>query len=279
MAFPTPIKPMDSYTMRRLLKKYFKSSEPSTQKELVNLLKSAYKHKLLNEDALVMIEGVIDIMNMQAKDIMIPKTQMVFIEKPFEKPDVIRTISEHGHSRYPVISSDHNEVLGILHAKDWVIDTSGKTSKMMSELIRPTLFIPESKRLDLLLKEFRSQRKHMAIVIDEYGSISGLVTIEDILEEIVGDIEDEYDRPDNTPLIRQMNAKEFLIQAQTPIEQINDYFNLTLNTADADTIAGLIIKNEGRIPQKGEVITLEPFIVKILRADKKKVQLIQLTLL
>ena len=149
----------------------------------------------------------------------------------------------------------------------------------MRELIRPTLFIPESKRLDLLLKEFRGQRKHMAIVIDEYGSISGLITIEDILEEIVGDIEDEYDRPNNAPLIKQMNAREFLVQAQTPVEQINDFFNLSLDMDDVDTIAGIIIKKEGRIPQKGELITLEPFIAKVLRADKRKSQLIQLTIL
>lgn len=265
--------------MWNFLQKYFKTNEPTTQQELSSLLKFAHKRELLNEDALGMIEGVIDIMNMQAKDIMIPKTQMIYIEEPFERAEVIQTISEHGHSRYPVISSDHNEVLGILHAKDWVMEISEKKGLPMRELIRPTLFIPESKRLDLLLKEFRGQRKHMAIVIDEYGSISGLITIEDILEEIVGDIEDEYDRPNNAPLIKQMNAREFLVQAQTPVEQINDFFNLSLDMDDVDTIAGIIIKKEGRIPQKGELITLEPFVAKVLRADKRKIQLIQLTLL
>jgi len=251
------------------------SREPQDRDDLLELLHDAHQRGLLNRDAMAMIEGVLQVSHMQVRDIMIPKAQMVMIESESQLKDIINTIAESGHSRFPVLSEDHEEIIGILMAKALVTHRQ-RSNFDINSLIRKATFIPESKRLDVLLKEFRLNKNHMAIVIDEYGGVAGLVTIEDVLEEIVGEIEDEYDNDDSNALIRQVNDQEYLVQAQTNIEDINAYFKLKIQAEDIDTIGGLVLKQTGYVPKQDEIIILPDFEVRIVKADERKIQLIKL---
>ena len=252
------------------------SREPQNREELLEILRDAHERQLLNYDALSMIEGVLQVSHMQARDIMIPRAQMKVIQSNASHDDMIAIISESGHSRFPVLSEDKEEVVGVLLAKELVVHYKKKEPLQLLKILRPAVFIPESKRLDVLLKEFRQNRNHMAIVIDEYGGIAGLITIEDVLEEIVGDIEDEYDH-DQHAFIRQVNDKEYMIHAQTPIEDINDYFKTNIKTNEVDTFGGLVLKQVGYVPTKGEVIKLANFNVKILDANQRRIHLMKVT--
>lgn len=252
------------------------SREPQDRQELLEILRDAYDRQLLNYDALSMIEGVLQVSHMQVRDIMIPKAQMKAINITDNHKSIIQTISKSGHSRFPVLSEKQEEVIGILLAKELVVHHEINQPMQLSKILRPAFFVPESKRLDILLKEFRQNRNHMAIVIDEYGGVAGLITIEDVLEEIVGDIEDEYDS-ENYPLIRQVNNKEYMVQAQTTIEDINNYFKTNIKEKDIDTIGGLVLKQAGYVPHKNECIKLVDFDVKILDADERRIHLIQVT--
>lgn len=251
--------------------------EPKDREQLVSLLRDAEQRELLNSDALSMIEGVLQVSETRVSDIMIPKAQMVVIEK--EKPfsELVKVIIESAHSRFPVMSESHHEVLGILLAKD-VIAFQNAVAKEewdskfnLKDLIRPAVFVPESKRLDILLKEFRKSRNHIAIVVDEYGSIAGLVTIEDVLEQIVGDIEDEHDI-DEDNYIRKHSNNRFSVQAITPIDEFNDYFHANFSDDEFDTIGGLVLQAFGHLPKRGEIVELNGFTFKILKANNRRIQ-------
>jgi magnesium and cobalt transporter len=251
--------------------------EPKDREQLVSLLRDAQQRDLLNSDALNMIEGVLLVSEMRVSDIMVPKAQMTLIEKDMPFTDVVSIIIDSAHSRFPVMSENRNEVLGILLAKD-LISFQHTVNKEewdlkfnIKDLIRPAVFVPESKRLDILLKEFRKSRNHLAIVVDEYGSIGGLVTIEDVLEQIVGDIEDEHDI-DEENLIRKHSKNRYSVQSIAPIEDFNDYFQTNFSDEEFDTIGGLVLQAFGHLPKRGESVELDGFLFKIIKANNRRIQ-------
>jgi magnesium and cobalt transporter len=249
--------------------------EPGDREQLVDLLHSAFERNLLDSDALTMIEGVLQVSEIQARDIMVPRSQMEVIEID-ESPDrfvpqVIRT----GHSRFPVIGDNKDDVIGILLAKDLLRYYAGEEEFNVREMLRPAVFIPESKRLNVLLKEFRTNRNHMAIVVDEYGGVAGLLTIEDVIEQIVGDIEDEHDFDEAEANIVQDHPGHYRVKALTEIADFNAVFNTDFSDEEFDTVGGLVINRFGRLPRRGERIEIEGFAVEILRADSRRVHLME----
>ena len=258
-----------------ILKGWF-SREPRTRAELLELLQSA-KGRLISADGLRMIEGVLQVSEMQVRDAMIPRAQMAVIEDDVTPNEALPTIIQAGHSRFPVISHNRDEVIGLLLAKDllpYVMDPKTKPLSIR-ELVRPAIFIPESKRLNVLLKEFRLNRNHMAIVVDEYGGVSGLITIEDVLEEIVGEIVDEYDADASSIDIRPLGPNTYLIQALTPIQEFNQYFNTQWDEEDFNTVGGLVMQRFGHLPKKGECIEMGEFTVTVMKASKRHVHTLQ----
>ncbi len=255
---------------------HFLSREPHNQSQLIEMLRHAQQHQLIDRDALQMIEGVIGVSDKKVRDIMIPRTKMVAIDADASPKSVLPLLIESQHSRFPVIADNSDKVIGIILAKDFLqfITDSSENSKHIRDLIRPAIFIPESKKLDVLLKEFRMNRNHMAIVIDEYGSVSGLVTIEDVLEEIVGDIEDEYDVEEEAP-IKQIENNLYLVNALTSVSDFNAYFNCQLNENDVDTIGGMILQKLGYLPKRNEKITIDDFEITVIKASKRGIQLLQ----
>ncbi len=252
--------------------------EPQDKEQLINLLRDAVQRQLIDTNALAMIEGVLQVSTKQARDIMIPRSQMIVIaeDEPLDK--FLPTIIESEHSRYPVIGENRDEVIGILLAKDLLSvilnrDTQNKFN--LRDILRTAVFVPESKRLDVLLQEFRISRNHMAIVVDEYGGVAGLVTIEDVLEEIVGDIADEYDI-DEEPFIKKVNDKQFAVKALTPLETFNKFFDSHFEE-DCDTIGGLLMQTFGHVPKMGETLKLEQFEFKVISADERRIRNIQVT--
>lgn len=252
------------------------SHEPQDRAELMELLRDAEQRKLLNADALTMIEGVLEVSEMQVRDIMVPRPQMVVVDYDDQPETLLPIIINSGHSRFPVIGETRDEVIGIMLAKDLLRFTFGKEKKPfnMQEILRPVVFVPESKRVDVLLREFRLNRYHIAIVVDEYGGIAGLVTIEDVLEEIVGDIEDEFDVEEDAE-IKQTEEGVFTVKALTAIEDFNEYFDTHYSDEEFDTIGGLVMQHCGDMPQPGETIEIEPFQFKILSADNRRIELLQ----
>lgn len=253
------------------------SSEPKDRESLIELLHEAENRNLLDHDALAMIEGALEVSDMQVRDIMVPRVQMVVIKYDSEPRDILSVVVDSGHSRFPVIGDDTNEIMGILLAKDLLYYyASDQQEKFdIKDLMRPAVFVPESKRLNVLLREFRSSRNHMAVVVDEYSCISGLVTIEDVIEEIIGDIEDEHDIEDEEH-ITPYGRNRYTVSALTPIDEFNDYFKTNLSDDEYDTIGGLILKAFGHVPKRGEFIEFEGFNVKILRADKRRIYLLRM---
>ncbi len=251
--------------------------EPQNREELVQLLRDASRRGLLDSDALAMIEGVLQVAEMQVRDIMIPRSQMVVVERDTDPRSWLPVIIESAHSRFPVIGENRDEIVGILLAKDllaWLAQGEEKRFDIR-EALRPAVFIPESKRLNVLLKEFRASRNHMAIVVDEYGGVAGLVTIEDVLEQIVGEIEDEHD-VDGDTYIMQYGPNRHTVKALTPIEEFNDYFGTDFSDEEFDTIGGLVMHAFGHMPKRGEKVTLGQFQFKVLRADNRRIHLLQL---
>ncbi len=260
----------------KYLKKYF-HTEPTNRAQLLAILQEANKNEVLSFDALTMIEGVLQVSDMQVRDIMIPRSQMIVIEKDTALEEFLPVMIESGHSRFPVIGNNRDEVLGTLLAKDllpFIIKSDQKIN--IKELLRPAMVIPESKRLNILLKEFRANKQHMAIIADEYGGISGLITIEDVLEQIVGDIEDEFDTEDTEYIIEQ-RPNVFQVQALTPIEDFNDYFESNFSDEEFDTIGGLVLHEIGHLPKKNETTTIQGFKIKVLNADKRRIRLLLVT--
>jgi magnesium and cobalt transporter len=256
------------------------SREPADTTELLELLRSAYQRELFDADALAMIEGVLQVDDMRVRDIMLPRSQVVALERDAEPADLLRTIVNSGHSRFPVVGDNPDEVVGILLAKDMLLYAFERKGEQFNlrDMLRPAVFIPESKRLNVLLKEFRSSRNHMAIVVDEYGGIAGMVTIEDVLEQIVGEIEDEHD-VEEEDTIRRHSQMHYTIKALTPIEDFNEYFGTHLEDDEFDTIGGLVVHQIGHLPKRGERIVIGNLLFKILRADNRRVHMLQLTLL
>ncbi len=259
------------------------SSEPQNREELVRLLRDAEKRNLIDVEALAMIEGALQVGEMQVRDIMIPRAQMVVVQEDVPPEEFVAEVIESGHSRFPVIGDNRDEVRGILLAKDLLAYFAKDTSDTrdgfdMDDAMRPAVFIPESKRLNVLLKEFRQSRNHMAIVVDEYGGVAGLVTIEDVLEQIVGEIDDEHDTEVGQDISRLGNG-EFVVKARTPIEDFNEYFNTSFSDQEFDTIGGLVIKSLGHLPKRGESGEIGGMHFRVLRADKRRVHLLRVTAL
>ncbi|MDN5836680.1 MAG: CBS domain-containing protein [Nitrosospira sp.] len=244
--------------------------EPGDREQLIALLHSAFERNLFDSDALSMIEGVIQVSEMQARDIMVPRSQMNVIDIS-EPPDkFIPMIIETAHSRFPVIENDKNNIIGILLAKDLLRYYREKEQFNVREMLRPVVFIPESKRLNVLLKDFRSNRNHIAVVVDEYGGVAGLVTIEDVLEQIVGEIEDEHDFDEVEDNVVQDLNGHYRVKAATEIEDFNARLGAALSDVDYDTIGGLVLNKFGRLPKRGESIAADGFKFIVLRADSRR---------
>lgn len=255
------------------------SGEPTSRAELLELLRSAEQRALLDGEALSIIEGALTVSDMQVREIMIPRSQVVFVRIDQEPAEFLPIVIGSGHSRFPVLGENQDEVLGILLAKDLLtLAHKGRKQKFnLRDSLRPCTAIPESKRLDVLLQEFRSTRNHMAMVYDEYGGISGIVTIEDVLEQIVGDIEDEYDFEEEG-FINKHTDGSFTIKALTPIEDFNEYFKVEFSDEEFDTIGGLVTRGFGHLPKRDEEISIEGFEFKVLNADGRRVHLLQMNL-
>lgn len=242
---------------------------PEDREQLFELLKSSYEKNLMDADSLSMIEGVLQVSEMQVRDIMIPRSQMDVIDISHSPEKFIPFIIATAHSRFPVIEDDKNDVIGILLAKDFLKYYAGDDFEIR-DMLRPAIFIPESKRLNVLLKEFRSSRNHIAIVVDEYGGVSGMVTIEDVLEQIVGEIEDEFDFDETEDNIIQDKNGHYRVKASTEIEDFNEFFKVTFSNEEFSTIGGLIIHAFGHLPKRDEKITFQGFKITVLRADSRK---------
>ncbi|MCI0399754.1 MAG: CBS domain-containing protein [Gammaproteobacteria bacterium] len=254
------------------------SGEPQDRQDLIDLLRAAEQRNILHGDALPMIEGALQVSDMQVRDIMVPRVQMVVVNHDAKPKDFLPTVIESGHSRFPVIGDDVDEVVGILLAKDLLAYMAKREDRAFNirDVMRPTFFVPESKRLNVLLREFRSSRNHMAIVVNEYSGVSGLVTIEDIIEEIVGEIEDEHDI-DEEDFIKQHGKNRYTVKALTPIEDFNKYFHTNFSDDEYDTVGGLMLSAFGHLPKRGETLDYGGFNVQVLRADKRRIQLLRLT--
>ena len=247
------------------------NSEPKDKDELIEVIREAEENELIDPDTLDMIEGVMDIADQRVRDIMIPRSQIVTIKDNFTLDECLDIISEHGHSRYPVISEDRDHIEGVLLAKDLLIYIrQGVNNFDLKKILRPTIVVPESKRVDHMLKEFRMQRYHMAMAIDEFGGVSGLVTIEDILELIVGDIEDEYDEVEDRD-IRRLSPSIYSVRALTPVEDFNEIFGTSFSDDEMDTIGGLVMQHFGRLPIRGEMITIDGYQFKVTIVDRRRI--------
>ncbi|MEF3075957.1 transporter associated domain-containing protein [Methylobacter sp. Wu1] len=252
------------------------TGEPQDLDDLLEVLREAREKRLLDTDALSMIEGVLQVSEMRVRDIMIPRIQMVVVPRDAELNTIFPLVLESAHSRFPVIEDDRSKVVGILLAKDLLAHALQNKHLKIEEIMRPVNFVPESKRLNVLLKEFRTNRDHMAIVIDEYGLAAGLITIEDVLEQIVGEIEDEYDEEEDEGYISQRNENEFMIKALTPIEEFDEYFSTHLATDEYDTVGGFIVSQMEHMPKKGESLVVENLRFEVIRADNRRLHLIKL---
>ncbi len=252
--------------------------EPQDRHQLINILRDAEGRNLLDADALEMIEGVLEVAQMRVRDVMLPRNQMITIDKEAQPEAFLPIMIESAHSRFPVIDGNKDEVAGILLAKDMLRYLVCKDQAFdIRELLRPVVFIPESKRLNVLLREFRASRNHMAVVVDEYGGVSGLITIEDVLEQIVGEIEDEHDIDEDLAIVKN-NDDSYTIKAITEMEEFNEYFGVEW-ADDFDTIGGHVVNKHGSMPKRDDVIVVGNFSFTVLRSDKRRVHLLHATLI
>ncbi|ULQ45319.1 CBS domain-containing protein [Flagellatimonas centrodinii] len=255
---------------------------PQTREELMAVLEEARDSELMDADALIMFQGVLETAETQVRDIMVPRAQMVVVESDGSLDEILRMVVESGHSRFPVIGDSRDEIIGILLAKDLLKITSTVagfepgTFDLRSQL-RPAVFVPESKRVNILLKDFKRGRNHMAVVVDEYGGVSGLVTIEDVLEQIVGEIDDEYDEAESATILRQ-DERRYLVNGLTPIETFNEYFTTDFPDDEFDTIGGLVVHHFGHMPRRGESVRIGRFNFNVQRSDSRRLHLLQVTL-
>jgi hemolysin (HlyC) family protein len=248
------------------------AAEPQDRQQLLDVLREAGERGVLDGDALTMLEGVLGVADLQVRDIMVPRGQMVFVRRATPAAQILAVVVESGHSRFPVMDEDRDDIVGILMAKD-LLRLSANTAQRFDirEYMRPAQFVPESKRLNVLLKEFRRNRNHMAIVVDEYGGVSGLVTIEDVIEQIVGEIDDEFDVEDDQN-IRRDGERQFTVRGVTRIGEFNEYFGARLSEEQGfDTIAGLLMKQLGRLPRRGETAGIDGFEFQVMRVDRGRI--------
>jgi magnesium and cobalt transporter len=253
----------------------FLTREPEDREELLELLHGAFEHKLLDADALSMIEGVLQVSEMTVRDIMIPRAQMDVVSIDDDPEDFLPLVLETKHSRFPVVGENKDDVVGILLAKELLNFYRTPDSFNLREMLRPAVFVPESKRLNVLLRDFRANRNHIAIVVDEYGGVSGLVTIEDVLEQIVGDIEDEYDFDEDEDNIIAEASGRYRVKAQTEIADFNAHFGADFADDEFDTVGGLVLQAFGRLPKRGETATIGDFLFRVVRADSRRLYTLQ----
>jgi len=249
------------------------AAEPQDRKQLLEVLRESRARGLLDADALPMLEGVLEVSDLHVRDIMVPRAQMVFVRRDDPVARILPTVVESGHSRFPVMDQDRDDIVGILLAKDLLrlCSTEARERFDIREFMRPAVFVPESKRLNVLLKEFRGSRNHMAIVVDEYGGVAGLVTIEDVIEQIVGEIDDEFDVEDDQN-IRKEAERLFLVRGVTRIDEFNEYFGAHLSEEEGfETVAGLLMKHFGRLPRRGEAANIDGFEFRVTRADRRRI--------
>ena len=252
-------------------------NEPRDRDELVELLRDAQARALFDSDALAMIEGVLQVSEMQVRDIMVPRSQMTIVSRDATPEAILPVVIESGHSRFPVVGETRDEVVGILLAKDMLrFWAESEAAFNFRDVLRPAVFVPESKRLNVLLKEFRANRNHMAVVVDEYGGVAGLVTIEDVLEQIVGEIDDEHDIDEDDAIVRH-GPDRFTVKARLAVDEFNEYFRTEFSDDDFDTIGGLVTQAMGHLPQRGESIEIEGLVFKVLRADSRRLYLLRVT--
>ena len=259
------------------LKNFFKYT-PSTKEALIEILRNAENKSLLDADALLMIEGALHVSETHVRDIMVPRVQMIIIDHKAKPEDILSSVVESGHSRFPVIGDTNDEIVGVLLAKD-LLNYYADPKKVfdIKDMMRSTVFIPESKRVNVLLREFRMSRNHMAIVIDEYNGVAGLVTIEDVIEEIIGEIEDEHDHGDNEVNINIHDNNRYTVKALTPINEFNQFFDTKIQDDEYETVGGFVINAFGYLPKRGETTNFDKFAIKVLRADKRRVKLLLFT--
>ena len=262
--------------LRKLSRKM--AGEAQDRGEVIEYLRDATLRGVVEGDALAMLEGVLGVADIQVRDIMVPRAQMTVLNRDDESDVLLRTVIESGHSRFPVMDEDREKIVGILLAKDLLRLAAQHDDAQfdIKEFMRPAVFVPESKRLNVLLREFRRSRVHMAIVADEYGGIAGLVTIEDVIEQIVGDIDDEHD-VDEDMNIRKDGERQYTVRGQTPIDEFNEYFQTELSDDEFDTVAGLVMKQLGRLPRRGETLQLADCELKVLRFDRRRIDSLKLT--
>jgi magnesium and cobalt transporter len=251
---------------------------PRDRAQLLESLRDAQRHGLLDADGLAMLEGVLEVSDLQARDIMVPRNQMICIRRDDPPQRVLSVVLDSGHSRFPVMEADSEDIVGILLAKDLLRLFALAPGKPfdIAQCIRAVVFVPESKRVNLLLKEFRLNRNHMAIVVDEYGGVAGLLTIEDVIEQIVGEIDDEYDVADEGN-IRAETEGRFFVRGGTRIEEFNEFFAAALAEDEFDTIAGLVSQQFGRLPRRGEIVQIEGFEFRVVRADRRRIETLWVT--
>jgi hemolysin (HlyC) family protein len=249
--------------------------EPEDREELMDLMRGAFERRLLDADALSMIEGVLSVSEMTVRDIMIPRAQMDCVSSDDEPETFIPFIIETKHSRFPVIGETKDDIVGILLAKELLNYYANPEGFHLRDTLRPAVFVPESKRLNVLLREFRQNRNHIAIVVDEYGGVSGLVTIEDVLEQIVGDIEDEYDFDESEDNVIAEGNGRWRVKAHTEIDDFNEHFGSRFVDDEFDTVGGLVVQAFGRVPKRGESTVLDGFRFRVVRADSRRVHTLQ----
>jgi magnesium and cobalt transporter len=256
--------------------------EPHDRAELISLLQDAKERELLDPDAFAMMQGVLQVSEMRVRDVMVPRSQMVIIEQDAPLEKILPIVIESSHSRFPVIGESRDEVIGILLAKDllnYAMPIKGTNNPFdIHKTLRTPVFVPESKRLDVLLREFRNTHNHMALVVDEYGGIAGIVTIEDVLEQIVGEIEDEHDINEE-PDIKKIAEQKYVVKALTPIEEFNKYFNEKISDEEYDTVGGLVMSTFGSLPKRGDVIKFGRYQFKVLHADKRRLSVLQVKII
>ncbi len=267
--------PKDINTTGKWLKRLTQTfaAEPQDRQELLEILREARTRGLLDADALPMLEGVLEVSDLHVREIMVPRAQMVSVRRDDPISRIMPLVVESGHSRFPVMDPDRDDIVGILLAKDLLRLCSGEALERFDirEFMRPAVFVPESKRLNVLLKEFRGGRNHMAIVVDEYGGVAGLVTIEDVIEQIVGEIDDEFDVEDDQN-IRKEAERLFLVRGVTRIGEFNDFFGAHLSQEEGfETVAGLLMKQLGRLPRRGESASIDGFEFRVSRGDRRRI--------
>ena len=276
-------RPNDTGSSGKWLRKLSRrmTGEVQDRGEVIEFLREATERGVIEGDALPMLEGVLAVSDIQVRDIMVPRAQMTFLNRDDESDVLLKTVVESGHSRFPVMDEDREKVVGILLAKDLLRlaaqdpDLRDGLQFDIKEFMRPTVFVPESKRLNVLLREMRRSRVHMAVVADEYGGIAGLVTIEDVIEQIVGDIDDEHD-VDEDVNIKRDGDHQYILRGQTPIDEFNEYFQTELSDDEFDTVAGLVMKQLGRLPRRGETVQLADCELKVMRFDRRRVDTLRL---